>query len=58
MTTFDELKNIVFEEANYFGACTNDLFFSEEEKDEYGIKLEGLCDLMRKLGWDQEWMES
>ena len=55
MKTFDELKNIIFEEADYCGACADDTFFTEEERDEFGIKLEGLCDLMRKLGWETEW---
>ena len=58
MKAFDELKNIVFEEADYYGACADDLFFTDDERDEYGVKLEELCNMMRALGWYQEYQEA
>ena len=56
MKTYDELKNMIFEEASYFGSCADDPFFADDERDEFGVKFEGIFDLIRRLGLEKEFM--
>lgn len=52
----DEMKQMMFKEADYCFACANDCFFTAEERDEFAEKRAVFEELFEKLGILNEYM--